>query len=109
LRNWEYLAPELLPPWSDAQEQLLGRLRDDPPPAEAEARSAFLHEGVLRGCLSKIGQHAKDAPVYWKYGCWFYERTTKSQVLTESQWDDSKTKPAQARSVFGLRESVQGN
>jgi internalin A len=33
--EWEYIAPELLPEWSDAQEQLLGRLRDDPPQAEA--------------------------------------------------------------------------
>jgi len=33
--EWEYLAPDLLPEWADAQEQLLGRLRDDPPDAEA--------------------------------------------------------------------------
>jgi hypothetical protein len=67
------------------------RLQEDPPAAEAEAYYAFLHEGVLRGYLSKIGQHAKDAPVYSKYGCWFYEKTTKSQVLIESQWKDAKT------------------
>jgi internalin A len=85
----EYIAPELLPKWSDAQEQLLGRLRDDPPDAEATARYAFLHEGILRGYLSKLGEHAKDAAIYWKYGCWFYEQTTRSQVLIESQWDDA--------------------
>jgi internalin A len=83
--EWEYIAPELLPTWSDAQEQLLGRLRDDPPHAEATARYAFLHEGVLRGYLSKLGEHTKDAAIYWKYGCWFYEQTTRSQVLIESQ------------------------
>ncbi len=70
--EWEYIAPELLPTWSDAQEQLLGRLRDDAPDAEATARYAFLHEGILRGYLSKLGEHAKDAAIYWKYGCWFY-------------------------------------
>ena len=73
-KEWEYIAPELLPEWSDAQELLLGRLRDDPPDAEATARYAFLHEGVLRGYLSKLGEHAKDAAIYWKYGCWFYEQ-----------------------------------
>jgi internalin A len=99
-KEWEYLAPELLPPWSDAQEQLLGRLRDDPPAAEAEARYAFLHEGVLRAYLSKIGEHAKDAPIYWKYGCWFYEKTTKSQVLIESQWEDSKTETGPGKIRF---------
>jgi internalin A len=99
-KEWEYLAPELLPPWSDAQQQLLGRLREDQAAAEAEARYAFLHEGVLRGYLSKIGQHAKDAPIYWKYGCWFYERTTKSQVLIESQWEDSKTETGPGKIRF---------
>ena len=87
--EWEYVAPELLPEWSGAQELLFGRLRDDPPHATATASYAFLHEGILRGYLSKLGEHAKDAAIYWKYGCWFYERTTNSQVLIESQWDDA--------------------
>jgi internalin A len=87
--EWEYIAPELLPKWSDVQEQLLGRLRDDPPDAEATAKYAFLHEGILRGYLSKLGGHAKEAATYWKYGCWFFEQTTRSQVLIESGWDDS--------------------
>jgi internalin A len=87
--EWEYVAPELLPKWSDAQQQLLGRLRNDPPDATANARYAFLHEGILRGYLSKLGQHAKDAAIYWKYGCWFYEQKTCSQVLIESQWEDA--------------------
>jgi internalin A len=87
--EWEYIAPELLPEWSDAQELLLGRLRDDAPDAEATAKYVFLHEGVLRGFLSKLGRQAKDAAIYWKYGCWFYEQTTRSQVLIESGWNDS--------------------
>jgi internalin A len=89
--EWEYIAPELLPDWSDAQAQLLGRLRDDLPGAEATARYAFLHEGVLRGYLSKLGEHAKDAAIYWKYGCWFFKKTTRSQVLIESQWEDTES------------------
>jgi internalin A len=97
--EWEYLAPELLPEWSGVQDLLLGRLRDDSPTAEAEARYAFLHEGILRSYLSKLGDHAKDVPVYWKYGCWFYENTTKSQVLVEGRWDDaaSETGPGMIR------------
>ena len=51
--------------------------------AQADARYAFLHEGVLRGYLSKIGQRAGDAAIYWKYGCWSYEETTDSRVLIE--------------------------
>jgi internalin A len=89
--EWEYIAPELLPKWSAVQEQLLGRLRDDPPDAEASASYAFLHDGILRNYLSKLGNHAKDAAIYWKYGCWFYEQKTRSQVLIESQWDDAES------------------
>ena len=89
--EWEYIAPELLPEWADAQEQLLGRLRDDPPGAEAVARYAFLHDGILRNYLSILGEYAKDAAIYWKYGCWFFEQKTRSQALIESNWDDTKS------------------
>jgi len=89
--EWEYIAPELLPGWSDVQEQLLGRLRDEPPISERNARYAFLHDGILRNYLSKLGEHAGDGAIYWKYGCWFYERTTRSQVLIESIWDDAES------------------
>jgi internalin A len=87
--EWEYIAPELLPKWSDVQELLLGRLSDDPSDAEATASYAFLHEGILRSYLSKLGEQTKDAAIYWKYGCWFYEQETHSQVLIESKWDDT--------------------
>jgi internalin A len=36
-----------------------------------------------------VSEHAKDAAIYWKYGCWFYEQKTRSQVLIESRWDDA--------------------
>jgi hypothetical protein len=89
-KEWEYIAPELLPTWSDAQKSLLaGRIPKGHPMAEAEARYSFLHEGVLRGYLSKIGQQAGDAAIYWKYGCWSYEETTDSRVLIEGRWDDA--------------------
>jgi internalin A len=87
--EWEYIAPELLAEFSDVgvQEQLQGRLHDDPPGAEAAAHYPFLHEGILRSYLSKLGEHAKDSAAYWKYGCWFYEQKTRSQVLIETSWD----------------------
>ena len=39
--------------------------------------------------LSRIGQQAGDAAVYWKYGCWFGERTTNSVMLIQSYPDAS--------------------
>jgi hypothetical protein len=91
VRSGEYLAPELLPGWSGVQKLLFTRFHNDPPDAEATARYVFLHEGVMRGYLSKLGNHAKDAAIYWRYGCWFYEQKTRSQVLIETRWDDAAT------------------
>ncbi len=78
----EYVAPDLLPTFSDAHRALLGgRIPADPPGATAEARFPFLHEGILRGLLTGVGRRAGDHAVYWKYGCWFYEQTTDSRVF----------------------------
>lgn len=87
--EWEYVAPELLPEAPEAQKLLLDQLSDNPPDVEVECRYSFLHDGILRGFLSQIGKHAGDAPIYWRYGCWFYEQTTRSQVLIESRWGES--------------------
>jgi internalin A len=88
----EYLAPELLPRWDEAKENLLaGRLLSSDADAEAQADFGFLHEGGLRGYLSAIGTRAGDAAVYWKYGCWFYEKTTDSRALIESRWENAET------------------
>jgi internalin A len=98
--KWEYVAPDLLSEWSDIQELLLGRLRDDPPATVAIASYTFLHDGILRGYLSKLGQHAGDAAIYWKYGCCFYEKTTNSQVLIESKWDDVRNEAGAGKITF---------
>jgi internalin A len=73
------------------EEQLVGRLRGDPPRSMRRARYDFLHEGILRSYLSKLGQYAKEAAVYWKYGCWFSEKKTSSVTLIESNWDDPES------------------
>ncbi len=85
--EWEYLAPELLPEWSVAQDWLLGRMQGDGDETRVEVRYRFLHEGILRGFLSRLGQQAGDAALYWKYGCWFFEKTTDSQALIRSEVD----------------------
>jgi internalin A len=69
--EWEYIAPELLPPQSEAQKSLLAGGLLKSADAQAEARYRFLHEGVLRNYLSTIGTKAGDTAIYWRYGCWF--------------------------------------
>jgi internalin A len=90
--GWEYIAPELLTEWSAAQKSLLiGRIPKGQAMAQAQAHYEFLHEGVLRGYLSRIGRQAGNAAIYWKYGCWFYEETTDSRVLIEGLWDNAES------------------
>jgi hypothetical protein len=96
------------------EEQLVGRSRDDPPRSMRRARYDFLHEGILRSYLSKLGQDAKDAAVYWKYGCWFSEKKTSRVTLIESNWDDPESEIGSGavvieaadghRAVFSLAE-----
>ncbi len=85
----EYIAPDLLPDWEGVQEHLFGRLQSSEPGAQATVSYAFLHEGILRTFLSRIGQQAGDAAVYWKYGCWFGEKMTKSVMLIQSHSQQS--------------------
>src|SRR5262249_48289028 len=47
---------------------------------------------ILRGLLSRLGQHAGDQAIYWKYGCWFHESRSKCHLIIESTQDDSRTK-----------------
>ena len=83
--EWLYAAPDLLPAWDEARKRLvLHRLEKTPPDADACVRYAFLHEGILRTFLSKVGGQARDAGFYWKYGCWFGEETTQSTILVRS-------------------------
>ena len=88
----ELIALELLPTWPEAQDSLLaGRLLPTAPDSEAQANFNFLHEGVLRTYLSALGEKVGDAGIYWKYGCWFYEKTTNSRALIQSRWENSET------------------
>jgi internalin A len=48
-------------------------------------RYRFLHEGILRTFLSRIGEQAGDGAVFWKYGCWFCEEKTKAAIMVQSK------------------------
>ena len=67
-----------------AQHPLLGRLQQTDPASTATVHYRFLHEGILRTFLSRVGEQARDTAVYWKYGCWFWEETTRSAILVQS-------------------------
>jgi len=96
----EYIAPDLLPKWSEAKAAVLDRLRTGPPDNETTLRYSFLHEGVLRTILSRIGEQAGEDAVYWKYGCWFCEEKTQSVLMMQSSFHDSTSHQATGEISF---------
>jgi internalin A len=81
--EYEYIAPDWLPGFSaratlHSKEQLAGD-------ASATARFHFLHEGIVRSLLAKVGRQFGDNAIYWKYGFWFPSEA--SELLAQVTWD----------------------
>jgi internalin A len=81
--EYEYIAPDWLPGFS-ARATLHSREKS-PSDAEATARFHFLHEGIVRSLLAKVGKQFGDNAIYWKYGFWF--RSEASELLAQVNWD----------------------
>ena len=61
------------------------------PRGELVVELPFLHPGVMRGIISRIGQEAGISALYWKYGVCLYEGTTRSRALIEQRASESPT------------------
>jgi internalin A len=86
----EYVAPDLLPDREAVAAQMVGRWSDDEESWQLEYTYPFLHQGLVRGLICDAGQRANDAGVYWKYGCWVYERDSGCRALIEQQMSDER-------------------
>ena len=97
--EYEYIAPELLPTWDDYRAV---RFRDflKSPLLTVTLRYDFLHDGVFRGLLSRIGDRTKEFAEYWKFGCWFCDRQTDSEVLIRAE---SSPDPASGAGAITLQ------
>ncbi|HYH65902.1 MAG TPA: leucine-rich repeat domain-containing protein [Urbifossiella sp.] len=80
-----YVAPELLPEDRDTVDRVLaGRVPRGRPPASANARLRFLHDGVLRSVLARVGRVYGDRATYWRWGCFLYDGRTDSRAVIEA-------------------------
>src|ERR1700680_2068240 len=52
------------------------------------------------GSCATISQNSASAAIYWKYGCWFYEQKTRSQVLIETRWDHAPSEAGAGGILF---------
>jgi len=84
----EYVAPDLLPDRASVAPQLAGRWDE----AALEYKRAwlfdFLSPSLVRSIISKVGQKAGECAVYWKYGVWFYDATTRASALITEEMDE---------------------
>ncbi len=77
----EYVAPDLLPDRASVSQQLAGRWDDVAPKIERAWRFNFLQPGLARSIISAVGRKAGECAVYWKYGVWFYDSTTRASAV----------------------------
>ena len=87
----EYLAPDLLPGREEMAAEIEGQWDAGAPCEQLAVDLPFLHPGVMRGIISRIGQAAGISAVYWKDGVCLYERTTRSHALIEQETSASPT------------------
>ena len=87
----EYIAPDLLPDREEVAAEIEAMWAEHAPGGELVVDLPFLHPGVMRGIISRIGQEAGISALYWKYGVCLYEKTTRSRALIEQRLSDRPT------------------
>ena len=84
----EYIAPDLLPDRGDVTAEIEAMWGEPEPGGEMTVDLPFLHPGIMRGIISRIGREAGISATYWRYGACLYERTTRSRALIEQRVSD---------------------
>jgi internalin A len=83
-----YIAPDLLPDREEVATEIEAMWGEPATGAELTFELPFLHPGILRGIISRIGREAGISALYWKYGVCLYEKTTRSRALIEQTLSD---------------------
>ncbi|MEG3691791.1 COR domain-containing protein [Vibrio coralliirubri] len=96
ITNGYYLSPDALPQKLDKQEEIEQIWQGVEPNYHVRLNYEFLHDATMRYLLCQIGDKAKIAACYWRYGCCFYDSQHKSKVIFECAVldDTSKKQPA---------------
>lgn len=79
-----YLAPEFLPTFEQSKNRVKQLWRNERYDVEVRLYYSFLHEGLLRTILSKLGQRIGESGIYWAYGLCFYGSQYNTEVLINS-------------------------
>jgi internalin A len=80
ITNHAFVAPSLLPTQAEMASDIHQIWRDATPDAAALLDYRFLHEGVARGMLCRLGREAGMRAAYWAHGVCFYDASRRSTV-----------------------------
>jgi internalin A len=81
----EYIAPDFLPERSEIAQDLALKWDIDLPTESVKFDYSFLHPGLMRAVISKIGSAAGLNADYWHGGVFAYEGGTGSRALIEEE------------------------
>jgi internalin A len=81
----EYVAPDFLPEKSEIAQDLALKWEAGLAGESAEFEYPFLHPGLMRAIVSRVGSDAGVKADYWKGGLFFYEEETRSRALIEEE------------------------
>ena len=84
----EYIAPDLLPERKMVQAELQEKWRPEQPAEVVTYEYSFLHPGLVRGVIARIGGAAGINALYWRGGLCVYETSTRSHALLEQEMLD---------------------
>ena len=103
----EYIAPELLPSREDIEREIAAQWDADTAIEVEEYRYEFLHQGLIRAVIAKIGLDAGLSALYWRDGLCAYEEITRSRAVIEQRMDPGwsgrivvQTRGGQARQLL---------
>ena len=83
---WEYAAPDHLPTLAEFQRLYPNIELPDPQTARVAVKVdfRFLHDGLLRSLLVRLGEVGKSAADYWRYGCYFRNQESDIRIRFDS-------------------------
>ena len=83
---WEYAAPDHLPTLAEFQRLYPNIELPDPQTARVAVKVdfRFLHDGLLRSLLVRLGEVGKSAADYWRYGCYFRHQESDIRIRFDS-------------------------
>ncbi len=92
-----YLALDALPDKQESSGKLQQYWPGGEPDLLLQLDYPFLHEGIMKGLISRIGRQAGVNALYWRYGVCFYDASLQARLRLEALPDTDPEHPGAGR------------